>query len=931
MPSTRRRSRARSRRASSRRTAGAPITSCSPARIIRCCRRISSASRHGRSRYVDPAPAIARRVDALLGPAAAIGRARGRPWRIFTSGEAPPAPLRESVAALRTDRGSRPARPRFAIQRALTGSASRPASVQAKRKISCARALASRFASPIIAAPDYLIDQVELDVSLDRRATRVVSILSIRPNPAGRAGAALALDGDELEARSASRSMASRSIPTATSASPDGPDPREPAANARSRCASKRELDPAGQHQADGPLSLGLGLLHAMRGRRLSPDHLFPRSAGRALDLSRRGSRRIRAEAPVLLANGNLEARGDMPRRGTAISRSGAIRSRSLAISSPWSPAISAHIADRFVTASGREVALAIYVEHGRRGSRRLRDGCAQARDGAGTSRLTGANTTSTSSTSSPSPISIWARWRTRASTSSTTNTCWRLPETATDDDYAGIEGVIAHEYFHNWTGNRITCRDWFQLCLKEGLTVFRDQDFSADERSAPVERIGDVRALRAAQFPEDAGPLAHNVRPEVYHEINNFYTATVYQKGAEVVRMLKRLIGAAAFRAGMDLYFERYDGTAATVEDFIALFRRSLRARSHRSSCAGTVRRARRWSRSAAPMTRPRKTLTLDIAQIDCADAATKPAKLPLTIPIALGLVDADGRRIRAGLVRRERERTRERRVRARRRRAADRLRRCAAAGRPCRCCAGFSAPVRVDDDLTEERSPRPARATTATVSIAGRRRRAWRRGFLLRAVAAIRAGGAPESNGGFVAGLSARLVEDVRAGRIDPAFAALALSLPSEADIAREMARDVDPDAIHRRARGPARRARPRPCGALCRAHDEPRRRRTLQPRRGERRPARLAQRRRSAMLAAGERSRGRRAGAAPVGRSRQHDRALRRAGRARRSFRAPSASMPSKPFARAHAADPLILDKWFALQAQIPERRRWRACAG
>ena len=156
-------------------------------------------------------------------------------------------------------------------------------------------------------------------------------------------------------------------------------------------------------------------------------------------------------------------------------------------------------------------------------------------------------------------------------------------PETATDDDYAGIEGVIAHEYFHNWTGNRITCRDWFQLCLKEGLTVFRDQDFSADKRSAPVKRIADVRALRAAQFPEDAGPLAHNVRPEVYHEINNFYTATVYQKGAEVIRMLKRLIGAEAFRAGMDLYFERCDGTAATVEDFLGLFRRGFGARSHR------------------------------------------------------------------------------------------------------------------------------------------------------------------------------------------------------------------------------------------------------------------------------------------------------------------------------------------------------------
>ena len=147
------------------------------------------------------------------------------------------------------------------------------------------------------------------------------------------------------------------------------------------------------------------------------------------------------------------------------------------------------------------------------------------------------------------------------------------LPQTATDLDYASIEAVIAHEYFHNWTGNRITCRDWFQLCLKEGLTVFRDQEFSSDQRSRAVKRIADVRALRAAQFPEDAGPLAHNVRPQTYFEINNFYTPTVYEKGAEIIRMLKILIGAEAFRRGMDLYFQRYDGTAATVEDFIGCF----------------------------------------------------------------------------------------------------------------------------------------------------------------------------------------------------------------------------------------------------------------------------------------------------------------------------------------------------------------------
>jgi aminopeptidase N len=145
--------------------------------------------------------------------------------------------------------------------------------------------------------------------------------------------------------------------------------------------------------------------------------------------------------------------------------------------------------------------------------------------------------------------------------------------ETATDADFANIEAIIAHEYFHNWTGNRITCRDWFQLCLKEGLTVFRDHEFSADQRSRPVKRIAEVRTLRAHQFPEDQGPLAHPVRPRRYREINNFYTATVYEKGSEVVRMIKTILGAETFRKGMDLYFERHDGKAATVEDFLKVF----------------------------------------------------------------------------------------------------------------------------------------------------------------------------------------------------------------------------------------------------------------------------------------------------------------------------------------------------------------------
>ena len=143
-------------------------------------------------------------------------------------------------------------------------------------------------------------------------------------------------------------------------------------------------------------------------------------------------------------------------------------------------------------------------------------------------------------------------------------------PDTATDQDFQGIEAVIAHEYFHNWTGNRITCRDWFQLSLKEGLTVFRDQEFSADMGSRGVKRIDDVRLLRAHQFAEDAGPMAHPIRPDSYIEINNFYTVTVYEKGAEVVRMQHHLLGPELYRKATDLYFERHDGQAVTTDDFV-------------------------------------------------------------------------------------------------------------------------------------------------------------------------------------------------------------------------------------------------------------------------------------------------------------------------------------------------------------------------
>jgi aminopeptidase N len=220
-------------------------------------------------------------------------------------------------------------------------------------------------------------------------------------------------------------------------------------------------------------------------------------------------------------------------------------------------------------------------------------------------------------------------------------------PRVATDIDYAGIEAVVGHEYFHNWTGNRVTCRDWFQLSLKEGLTVFRDQEFSADmigtDSGRAVTRIDQVRTLRQAQFPEDAGPMAHPVRPDSFVEINNFYTVTVYEKGAEVVRMLQTLVGREGFRKGMDLYFERHDGQAVTCDDF----RRAMADANDRDlglferwySQAGTpvVKASTQYNADA-------RTYAITLSQ-SCPPTPGQSKKLPFHIPVAVGLLGADGK----------------------------------------------------------------------------------------------------------------------------------------------------------------------------------------------------------------------------------------------------------------------------------------------
>ncbi len=222
---------------------------------------------------------------------------------------------------------------------------------------------------------------------------------------------------------------------------------------------------------------------------------------------------------------------------------------------------------------------------------------------------------------------------------------------TATDVDFANIESVVGHEYFHNWTGNRVTCRDWFQLSLKEGLTVFRDQEFSMDLAGSPsaraVKRIEDVRVLRTAQFPEDAGPMAHPVRPDSYVEINNFYTVTIYEKGAEVVRMMHNLVGRDGFARGMKLYFERHDGQAVTCDDFAGAIAdanpdsdlaRLLPQFKHWYSQAGTPRVRATGQYDAAA-----RTYTLTLAQ-SCAPTPGQATKEPFVIPVELGLLAQDG-----------------------------------------------------------------------------------------------------------------------------------------------------------------------------------------------------------------------------------------------------------------------------------------------
>ncbi|WP_038035707.1 aminopeptidase N [Thermopetrobacter sp. TC1] len=366
---------------------------------------------------------------------------------------------------------------------------------------------------------------------------------------------------------------------------------------------------------------------------------------------------------------------------------------------------------------------------------------------------------------------------------------------TATDRDYENIEAIIAHEYFHNWTGNRITCRDWFQLCLKEGLTVFRDQEFTSDVRSRAVKRIEDVRLLRSLQFPEDAGPLAHPVRPSSFGAIDNLYTVTVYEKGAEIVRMMHTLLGEAAFRKGMDVYFERFDGQAVTVEDFIAALSegggRDLSAFMRWYEQAGTPHVTMRRSHD------DEGRLTLHLVQNNPKAQEAKPEKaLPQPIPLRLALFDKEGKRLPLRPVGEG-----ARHVTGA---AGDILLLDSTAleitfddvprDAVVSLNRGFSAPIRLESDLDRDTLLFLLKHDDDAFN-------RWEAGQTL-AVSAIldHLRGKTDDALSLIDAMAEALLPDLpRLANADPAFLAEIMKFPGVQDLAVHVGRDVDPEALH------------------------------------------------------------------------------------------------------------------------------------
>jgi len=610
--------------------------------------------------------------------------------------------------------------------------------------------------------PGHLIDRVDLTFRLAPRATRVVARIAFRPNPAVSGSRDLWLDGEGLVLIRAAINSADvavqpgpRGLLVPATILPDGPFLWE----------AEVEIDPQGNTALDG-LYISNGMYctqcEAEGFRKITfypdrPDVMAPFRV------------RVESDQPVLLSNGNPVAKGpgwaewDDPHPKPAYL---------FALVAGDLVAERAH----FTTRSGRAVDLAVWVRAGDEG-----------RTGHAVHALIQSMEWDERVYGREYDLEVFnivavddfnmGAMENKGLNIFNARYVLASPETATDEDYANIERIVAHEYFHNWTGNRITCRDWFQLSLKEGLTVYRDQQFMGDLRGAAVKRIGDVITLRARQFREDAGPLAHPVRPAEYVEINNFYTATVYEKGAEVIRMLALLVGEEGYARALDLYFTRHDGQACTIEDWLAVF--------EEATGRDLAQFALWYARAGTPWLRVREVwadgrFSLVLSQ-DLAARDGEAAPEPMVIPVALGLIGADGAEVAPTQV-----------VALD---TAERTLHWAGLGaRPVpSLLRGFSAPVRLEHDATPGALAHLLAHDTDPVA----RWEAGRRLALTTARAMIVQGGAPDPQ--WLSALAPVLDDEA----LEPSYRALMLRLPDEEAMAAHLAGEghtPDPAAIHR-----------------------------------------------------------------------------------------------------------------------------------
>jgi aminopeptidase N len=621
--------------------------------------------------------------------------------------------------------------------------------------------------------PAFLVETVELRFALDPAATLIRSRLYLRRNPAhGDPSAPLRLDGEALTLRSLRLDGAAVGAnryaiePGGALVVPEVPD--DFVLEAETEIAPERNTELSGLYLSNGGF---FTQCEAEGFRRIT---YFPDRP----DVMARFTVTIEADAatcPVLLCNGNPEA-SDVGEGGRHWARWVDPHPKPSYLFALVAGDLVA-VRDTFRTMSGRDVQLAIWVRRGHE------DRCGHAMDALKTAmkwdeeKFGREYDLDVFNIAAVSDFNMGAMENKGLNVFNTKYVLAR-PDTATDGDYQGIETVIAHEYFHNWTGDRITCRDWFQLSLKEGLTVFRDQEFTADQGSRAVKRLADVRRLRAAQFPEDDGPLAHAVRLDSYIAIDNFYTATVYQKGAEVVRMLHTLAGEDGFRRGMDLYFERHDNQAVTLEDFVQAISdgsgTDLMPFLAWYNQAGTPEVTVADSYDEAEL---RYTLTL---RQSSRPTPGQPLKHPLPIPVAMALLAPDGTEMGGTAGVQLFDEAEQSFV----------FEDIAAPPVPS-LFRGFSAPVKLLG-IPRERL-RFLAAHDPDPFVRWDSLQAYASAAMLEQVA-NHPTRPPVLDEGMAAALSATLDQ----ADADPAFAAEALSLPSESILADQMA-VADPDGIH------------------------------------------------------------------------------------------------------------------------------------